>query len=50
MNSIIRHVGGHRWDGVPVLNYKEEGTHFKAISRQGAVQRWAEAGRGVALF
>jgi mannose-6-phosphate isomerase-like protein (cupin superfamily) len=34
MNSIIRHVGGHRWDGVPVLNYKEEGTHFKAISRQ----------------
>ena len=34
MNSIIRHVGGHRWEGVPVLNYKEEGSHFKAISRQ----------------
>src|SRR3984885_2122354 len=34
MNSIVRHVGGHRWNGVPVLNYKEEGTHFKAISRQ----------------
>src|SRR5476649_1646411 len=34
MNSIIRHVGGHRWNGVPVLNYKEEGSHFKAISRQ----------------
>ncbi len=34
MNSIVRHVGGHRWDGVPVLNYKEDGTHFKAISRQ----------------
>lgn len=34
MNSIVRHVGGHRWDGLPVLNYKEEGTHFKAISRQ----------------
>jgi mannose-6-phosphate isomerase-like protein (cupin superfamily) len=34
MNAIIRHVGGHRWDGVPVLNYKEEGTHFRAISRQ----------------
>ena len=30
----MRHVGGHRWDGVPVLNYKEEGSHFKAISRQ----------------
>jgi mannose-6-phosphate isomerase-like protein (cupin superfamily) len=34
MNSIIRHVGDYRWDGVPVLNYKENGTHFKAISRQ----------------
>ncbi len=34
MNSVIRHVGGHRWNGVPVLNYKEEGSHFKAISRQ----------------
>jgi mannose-6-phosphate isomerase-like protein (cupin superfamily) len=34
MNSVVRHVGGHRWSGVPVLNYKEEGDHFKAISRQ----------------
>lgn len=34
MNSVIQHIGGHRWNGVPVLNYKEEGTHFKAISRQ----------------
>jgi mannose-6-phosphate isomerase-like protein (cupin superfamily) len=34
MNAIVRHVGGHRWNGVPVLNYKEEGSHFKAISRQ----------------
>ncbi|MEI9998658.1 MAG: cupin domain-containing protein [Verrucomicrobiota bacterium] len=34
MNSIVRHLDGFRWDGVPVLNYKEEGTHFKAISRQ----------------
>jgi mannose-6-phosphate isomerase-like protein (cupin superfamily) len=34
VNSIVRHVGSHRWDGVPVLNYKETGTHFKAISRQ----------------
>jgi quercetin dioxygenase-like cupin family protein len=31
---IVRHLGGHRWEGVPVLNYKEEGSHFKAISRQ----------------
>jgi len=34
MNSIIRHIGEYRWDGVSVLNYKEDGTHFKAISRQ----------------
>ena len=34
MSPIIRHVGDHRWDGVPVLTYKEEGSHFKAISRQ----------------
>jgi mannose-6-phosphate isomerase-like protein (cupin superfamily) len=34
MNAIVKHVGGQRWNGVPVLNYKEEGSHFKAISRQ----------------
>lgn len=34
MSPVIRHIGGQRWDGVPVLNYKEEGSHFKAISRQ----------------
>jgi quercetin dioxygenase-like cupin family protein len=28
------HTGDFRWDGRPVLNYKEEGTHFKAICRQ----------------
>lgn len=25
---------GYRWDGVPMKNYKQEGTHFKAITRQ----------------
>ena len=34
MNAIIRHLDGFRWEGVPVLNYKEEGSHFKTISRQ----------------
>ncbi len=34
MNSIVKHTEDFRWDGVPVLNYKEDGTHFKAISRQ----------------
>jgi mannose-6-phosphate isomerase-like protein (cupin superfamily) len=34
MNSVVRHLGGHRWEGVPVLDYKEEGSHFRAISRQ----------------
>ena len=34
MTPIIRHLGHLRWDGVPVLDYKEDGTHFRAISRQ----------------
>jgi len=34
MRAKIRHLDGFRWDGVPVLNYKEDGTHFKTISRQ----------------
>ena len=34
MNPVIRHLEDFRWEGVPVLNYKEEGSHFKAISRQ----------------
>jgi mannose-6-phosphate isomerase-like protein (cupin superfamily) len=34
MRAVIRHLEDFRWDGVPVLNYKEEGSHFKAISRQ----------------
>jgi mannose-6-phosphate isomerase-like protein (cupin superfamily) len=34
MNAIIRHAGDFRWESLPVLNYKEEGGHFKAISRQ----------------
>lgn len=25
---------GYRWDGVPLLAYKPEGTHFKGITRQ----------------
>jgi len=34
MNAVIRHLEDFRWDGVPVLNYKEDGSHFRAISRQ----------------
>ena len=34
MQAVIRYLEDFRWDGVPVLNYKEEGSHFKAISRQ----------------
>ncbi len=32
--DLVRQVGEFRWENRPVLNYKEEGTHFKAISRQ----------------
>jgi mannose-6-phosphate isomerase-like protein (cupin superfamily) len=34
MRHIIRHLDGFRWEGVPVLDYKEEGSHFRTISRQ----------------
>jgi mannose-6-phosphate isomerase-like protein (cupin superfamily) len=34
MRAKIRHLDGFRWDSVPVLKYKEDGTHFKSISRQ----------------
>lgn len=31
---LFRHIGNFRWDNVPLLAYKEEGSHFKDISRQ----------------
>lgn len=31
---VIRHIADGRWESVPVLNYKEEGTHFSKITRQ----------------
>ena len=35
MSAIIRETDAFRWEGVPVLAYKEEGgTHFKGITRQ----------------
>jgi quercetin dioxygenase-like cupin family protein len=32
--SHRRYAGGFRWEGVPVQPYKEEGTHFRGVSRQ----------------
>jgi quercetin dioxygenase-like cupin family protein len=32
--TTLRHQGGFTWENVSVLKYKEEGTHFKAITRQ----------------
>lgn len=34
MKTITRASGAFRWDGVPVLAYKEAGTHFRGITRQ----------------
>ncbi len=31
---IQRHKGGYRWEGVEVHPYKEDGNHFKTITRQ----------------
>jgi len=32
--AIIKHNSDFTWENVDVLKYKEEGTHFKAITRQ----------------
>jgi quercetin dioxygenase-like cupin family protein len=32
--TTFRHQGCFTWENVPVLKYKEEGTHFKDITRQ----------------
>ncbi|MCW2285933.1 quercetin dioxygenase-like cupin family protein [Rhodoblastus acidophilus] len=34
MTGIVRHNGHFEWDGVHRLAYKEEGTHFKQVTRQ----------------
>jgi quercetin dioxygenase-like cupin family protein len=35
MSDLVRHGGApFRWAGVPVLAYKEEGTHFRDVTRQ----------------
>lgn len=31
---LIQHVEDCQWENVPILKYKEEGTHFKSITRQ----------------
>lgn len=31
---LVQHLGNYEWENVPVLTYKEEGTHFKSITRQ----------------
>ncbi len=44
ISRSIRARGGLRWAHVPVLAYKEEGSHFKNITRQilfDAAQRFA---------
>lgn len=35
MKHHIKHTGDYHWEGIPLLNYKEDGgTHFKSITRQ----------------
>lgn len=35
MSAVIREADAFRWDGVSVVQYKEEaGTHFKGVTRQ----------------
>ena len=40
MKTFIRHRDDYTWEGVPLLNYKEEaGTHFKQVTRQVLSER-----------
>ena len=34
MSEHVRQISPFRWDGVPILAYKPEGTHFAGITRQ----------------
>jgi mannose-6-phosphate isomerase-like protein (cupin superfamily) len=34
MTGVIRHTGNFEWEGVRRLAYKEDGTHFKQVTRQ----------------
>lgn len=31
---VVRHTGNYCWENIPILAYKNEGTHFKDINRQ----------------
>lgn len=33
-DTVVRHTGDYRWEGVEVLKYKDEGAHFQSITRQ----------------
>jgi mannose-6-phosphate isomerase-like protein (cupin superfamily) len=34
MTGVVRHTGNYEWEGVRRLAYKEDGTHFKQVTRQ----------------
>jgi len=31
---LIQHLENYQWKNVPILDYKDEGTHYKSITRQ----------------
>jgi quercetin dioxygenase-like cupin family protein len=55
VSTHVRQTEPFRWEGIPVLPYREEGTHFRAITRQvlvddpdglGVQLRYFEVGPG----
>jgi len=32
--GFLKHTGSYTWDGLDILRYKEDGNHFKDITRQ----------------
>lgn len=47
---VKHHIGGNRWDGVDVHPYKEDGSHFKSITRQTLFAGAADLGVELRYF
>lgn len=46
----VSHMGDFKWDHIPVLAYKEDGTHFKSITRQVLYQGQEELNTQLRYF
>jgi quercetin dioxygenase-like cupin family protein len=50
MSDVTREAGAFRWEGVPAGPYKEDGTHFKGVTRQVLVRDAEHLGAELRYF